>query len=358
MRLLYIFQLILQASSSYATATSSSQQSILNSPSSSSSTSPLVSLHKSLVEYESITGNEHDVAQYLISYLQESNFTVETQDVSPRTSSGKSRENIFAYVGTTRQTRVLVSSHIDTVPPFWKYERKGDEIWGRGSVDAKGSVASQIIAVEELLDSGTIAEGDVALLFVVGEEVGGDGMKKANELGVSWESCIFGEPTELKLASGHKGIMSLDIKAKGKAGHSGYPQLGKSANSMIVKALYALLQVDLPSSEKYGSSTLNIGTIRGGVAGNVIAEDASATISLRIAAGQPAMIEKILLDAIEKTGEKLDVKFSGGYPPVYIDSDVPGMSDESSAVLILKSCRLRYDCCELWNRHSEPQGRP
>jgi len=116
--------------------------------------------------------------------------------------------------------------------------------------------------------------------------------------------------------------------------------------------------VQLPSSESYGNTTLNIGTIRGGVAGNVIAEDASATISLRIAAGQPAMIEKILLDAIEKTGEKLDVKFSGGYPPVYIDSDVPGMSDESSAVLILKSCRLRYDCCELWNRHSEPQGRP
>jgi hypothetical protein len=70
------------------------------------------------------------------------------------------------------------------------------------------------------------------------------------------------------------------------------------------------------------------------------------------------MIEKILLDAIEKTGEEFDVKFNGGYPPVYIDSDVPGMFVESSVVSILRNCRLRYDCCELWNRHSESQGRP
>lgn len=74
---------------------------------------------------------------------------------------------------------MLVSSHIDTVPPFWEYERKGKEIWGRGTVDAKGSVASQIVAFEELREKGKILEGDVALLFVVGEEQGGDGMKKA-----------------------------------------------------------------------------------------------------------------------------------------------------------------------------------
>ena len=73
---------------------------------------------------------------------------------------------------------MLVSSHIDTVPPFWEYERKGEEIWGRGTVDAKGSVAAQIIAVEELRKKGKLGEGDVGLLFVVGEETGGDGMKK------------------------------------------------------------------------------------------------------------------------------------------------------------------------------------
>lgn len=218
----------------------------------------------------------------------------------------------------------MISSHLDVVPPFWPYERKGDEIWGRGSVDAKACVATQITAVEELLAAEKIGEGDIALLFVVGEETRGDGMKKANDLGLQWKTVIFGEPTELKLASGHKGIMTLEIKAKGKAGHSGYPQLGRNANSMLIPALYALQNVALPYSEKYGNTTINIGRIEGGVAANVIAEDAVAQVSIRIAEGTPAVVEKILMDTIQKASEELDVKVSQGYGPVYIDSDVEG----------------------------------
>ncbi|KAE8452100.1 hypothetical protein EG329_001567 [Mollisiaceae sp. DMI_Dod_QoI] len=290
----------------------------------SQTTSSLLELHKGLIEHESITGNEDNVAKYLTSYLESRNFTVETQDVGPFEDSTTPRQNLLAYVGKQRKTRTLVSSHIDTVPPFWKYKRIGDEIWGRGSVDAKGSVATQIIAVEELLAAGKIVEGDVALLFVVGEERGGDGMKKANDLGLTWETCIFGEPTELKLASGHKGIMSVDIKAKGKAGHSGYPELGKNANSMLIPALNALLSMELPWNEKYGNTTLNIGRMEGGVAPNVIAEEAYANIAIRIADGEPEVIEKIILDTLDAVGQELDVKFNGGYGPVYIDSDVPG----------------------------------
>lgn len=246
------------------------------------------------------------------------------------------RENIFAYFGSSRKTRVLVSSHIDTVPPFWPYERRGEEIWGRGSVDAKGSAAAQIIAVEQLLAAGKIQEGDVALLFVVGEEVGGDGMRKANDLGLSWETAIFGEPTELKLASGHKGIMSLQVTAKGKAGHSGYPELGKSANKMLVDALYALLNVDLPYNEKYGNTTLNIGRMEGGVAGNVIAQDASALIAIRIADGEPSVIKKIITEAVENIDDDLEVIVtSPGYGPVYIDSDVPGKSIPTPSLLVI-----------------------
>ncbi|TVY84984.1 putative carboxypeptidase [Lachnellula suecica] len=290
-----------------------------------SSKSPLLELHKSLVKHESITGNEHNVAKYLVSYLKGKNFTVETQEVGPFQGSTKPRENIYAYIGKQRKTKVLVSSHIDTVPPFWPYERKGDEIWGRGSVDAKGSVATQIIAVEELLAADKLKEGDVSLLFVVGEEVGGDGMRKANDLGLTWDTAIFGEPTELKLASGHKGTMSFDIVAKGKAGHSGYPELGKSANAMLIPALNLLLNAKMPSSDKYGNSTLNIGKMEGGVAANVIAEDASAKVSIRLAAGTPADIKKIVLDTLLDADAELDVIFSGGgYGPIYIDSDVPG----------------------------------
>ena len=243
------------------------------------SSTPLLNLHKALIEIESITGNEQEVGKYLASYLEKHNFTVETQDVEAINSAKAPRQNIFAYKGEQRKTKTLVTSHIDVVPPYWPYKREGDEIWGRGSVDAKGSVATQITAFTELYAAGKIEDGDVALLFVVGEEGPGDGMRKANDLGLNWGTVIFGEPTELKLASGHKGITGVEIKAKGKAGHSGYPQLGKSANAMLIPALYALQNIQLPWSEKYGNTTLNIGRIEGGVAANVIAEDAKASIA-------------------------------------------------------------------------------
>jgi acetylornithine deacetylase len=151
----------------------------------------------------------------------------------------------------------------------------------------------------------------------------------SNDLGLKWDTVIFGEPTELKLASGHKGTSGLKITAKGKAGHSEYPELGKNAIAMIVPALNELLHAELPWSEKYGNTTLNFGTIEGGVAPNVIAEEARAAVSIRIADGEPAAVEKILLDAIQKAGEELDVEFITGYGPIYIDSDVPGKKDNT-----------------------------
>ncbi|MCJ1380989.1 hypothetical protein MMC17_004098 [Xylographa soralifera] len=287
----------------------------------------LLELHRDLVKIESITGNENAVGWYLANYLSGHNFTVEKQSVeSPQDLAKSERFNILAYSGPSRKSRVLVSSHIDTVPPFWPYEvRNSNEIWGRGTVDAKGCVAAQVTAVQELLTTGEIHQWDVAFLFVVGEETGGDGMRKANDLNLTWETAIFGEPTELKLASGHKGILGFRIKAKGKAGHSGYPWLGESANSMLIPALAAIDKLELPRSEKYGNTTINIGRMEGGVAGNVIAETASAQVAIRLASGTAEHSKKIILDAIAKIDKRLEFEFSGeGYGPVYIDSDVEG----------------------------------
>ncbi|KAI9839603.1 MAG: hypothetical protein M1819_002229 [Sarea resinae] len=298
--------------------------------------SPLLSLHRDLVEIESTTGSEYHAGRFLVEYLTRHNFTVETQLVTKAGShaitaqgsrvSKHDRFNVLAYPGRNRTTRALVTSHYDTVPPYWSYEVKGrDEIWGRGSVDAKGAVAAQIQAVEQLLCSKAIFEGDVALLFVVGEETEGDGMATANKLGLSWETVIFGEPTELKLASGHKGLVRLTVSATGRAGHSGYPELSVNANSMLLPALMALDQLDLPRSDNYGNSTLNIGRMEGGVAANVIPGYAEAEVAVRIAAGEVAEIEKSMLDAINAGGHELEVKFaSNKYGPVHVDSDVKG----------------------------------
>ena len=309
----------------------------------------LFSLHKSLVEIESISGNEYDVGTYLHDYLAKHNFTVERQyahtypdDLDVLHGKRKSRFNLLAYLGKSRNTRVLVTSHIDTVPPFWPYAiRNNNEIWGRGSVDAKACVAAQIMAVSELRALGEIRSADVALLFVVGEEVGGDGMRTANDLDLQWETVIFGEPTELKLATGHKGLLAFILKAVGKAAHSGYPWLGESANSVLVRALYALDTMKLPSSEKYGNSTLNIGTINGGVAANVIAENAEAEVSIRIADGNPSKMKELILNTLNQVDDRLQITYRGqAYGPIYIDSDVEGRQ-----FFPIKSCFTSLLCC-------------
>lgn len=150
----------------------------------------------------------------------------------------------------------------------------------------------------------------------------------------NYSAVIFGEPTEGKLATGHKGMLSFVLTITGKAAHSGYPWLGLSANEYMIKALKTLLDLEkkLPSSEKLGPTTLNIGEMQGGVAANVVAEKATAEIAIRIAAGTPDEIKMMINKALQNIKDKVIEK--GGqfglaysnraYGPVVIDTDIPG----------------------------------
>ncbi|KPM38315.1 hypothetical protein AK830_g8212 [Neonectria ditissima] len=295
------------------------------------------SLH---VERPSITGSERNVTEFLTTYLQDAGFTVETQVVE------ENRENVLAYFGSSRKTKVLVTSHLDTVPPHWPYERDGDVIRGRGTVDAKGSVAAQIIATQTLLHEDKILEGDVGLLYVVGEERGGLGMRQVNQLGLSWDSVIFGEPTELKLARGHKGGLGFTITAKGKAGHSGYPETGTNAIDSLTRGLAALQRLELPWSEDFGNTTLNIGKIEGGVAGNVIPASAYAVGGVRVAAGTPDSLRSLITAAVSESDPNLEVEFTYGIGPVPIDYDVDGFEtvilNYGTDIPSLKGTHKRY----------------
>ncbi|KAI3316458.1 Zn-dependent exopeptidase [Xylariaceae sp. AK1471] len=308
--------------------------------------SQLVSLHKSLVEISSVTYDENAVGKFLVDYLTERHFVAELQSVPPSNTSdsnGKPRFNVLAWPSRKRHAspKVLVSSHIDTVPPYIPYARSDDElsgdtvIAGRGSVDAKASVAAQIVAVFELLRSQSIDPEDVMLLFVVGEERTGDGMRYFSDTVASldpppnFKAAIFGEPTEGKLACGHKGFFGCDITAHGKAAHSGYPWLGKSAIEILMRALVKILDTDLGSSEDFGNSTINIGTIEGGVALNVVSEKAAARIAGRVAIGPESEGGKIVTQRVKDIlksvdEEAFDVSCRNGYGVVRCECDVQG----------------------------------
>ena len=297
--------------------------------------SQLLSLHKSLVEIPSITGNEYAVGEWLAQYLISQNFTVETQLVQGGMDEGegegevegttKKRENIFAYLGQTRETHTLLTSHIDVVPPYIPYRETASAVYGRGSTDAKASVAAQIMAVLELIAEKKVQEGDISLLYVVGEETIGDGMKAANRLNPSgWRAVIFGEPTELKLAVGHKGIAEFTITSEGKAAHSGYPWLGVNANSNLVQVLYELDRLELPASSLLGNSTINVGQISGGVAANVVSARASAVGSVRIAEDLDETVRRINAVITSVPGVSVEWFETPHYGPVELDWDVEG----------------------------------
>lgn len=311
--------------------------SVIETPTAPDNTKPfdLIELHKNLISISSVSYTEYNISQWLSKALEAKGWSTELQQLGD-----SDRYNVLAWPGKTRNAKTLITSHIDTVPPFYPYGVHINEtdtiITGRGSVDAKASVAAQIIAASKLISDGSIDADDVNFLYVVGEEVSGDGMAEANSLGLTPKTIIFGEPTEGKLAAGHKGMLGITLVAKGKAAHSGYPWLGRSANEVLVKALSAVMDLasKLPSSEKYGQTTINLGRIEGGVASNVVAESAKAQLAIRIAAGTPADIKQNVTDVVNaavkdfKTSDDDEVvefiTSTAGYAPVDIDHDVEG----------------------------------
>lgn len=197
---------------------------------------------------------------------------MERQPVEP------GRENVFVSFGTPV---VTLSTHMDTVPPFISSREDETHIWGRGSCDAKGILAAMVEAVRGLLEDGV---KNLGLLFVVGEERNSAGAAVAARNPRGTRYIICGEPTENCLAVGSKGSLRFEIIARGRMAHSAYPELGESAIEKLLDALGDLRRIPMPKDALLGPSTLNIGTIEGGRAPNVIPDFARAEMLIRLVA--------------------------------------------------------------------------
>jgi acetylornithine deacetylase len=231
-------------------------------------------LTRALVDIESITENERAVGDYLFGVLdalaREFGGTAERMEVAPN------RFNVLAQWGTPA---VTLSTHIDTVPPFFASREDDEHIWGRGACDTKGIIASMIHAARQLLANGV---RDLGLLFVVGEEKNSVGAYTAAKQPRGSRYLINGEPTENRLALGSKGALRYEIVATGRMAHSAYPELGESAIEKLLDALDRIRRIELPSDEVLGRSTVNIGTLSGGRAPNVIPDHAKAELFIRL----------------------------------------------------------------------------
>ena len=262
-----------------------------------------VQLTRQLIDIPSVTFHEAAVGHFLAEYLAAQKFSVERTLVEQ--SAGGERCNVYA--GIPGQTPdVVLSTHMDTVPPFFGSSEDDEYIYGRGACDAKGIIAAQICAAERLRDAGV----RVGLLFVVGEERDSAGARVANQHPRGSRFLINGEPTDNRLALASKGALRAEVRAKGKMAHSAYPELGDSAIHKLVPALDRLLQAPLPVNDEVGPSTLNIGLLEGGRAPNVIADEASAFVLIRLVGPSQPVRETVKAAA----GDAVSVEFTLDLP--------------------------------------------
>jgi len=291
----------------------------------------LFALTKSLVNLASVTGHEKACGDFLKEYLVQLGFATEWMPVS------RDRSNVFATWG---KPDVVLSTHLDTVPPFFPAHEDEEHIYGRGSCDAKGILAAQVAAADRLKNDGV---KDFGLLFLVGEETTSDGAREANLHPRGSRYIINGEPTENKLAIGSKGNLRIDLRARGKMAHSAYPHLGVNAIEKLLDVLADVRRIPLPVSSVMGPSTMNIGVISGGRAANVVPDEAVAQILIRIVEDSAPLRRKFVevvggrceLDLVRDTPLLLMEKLDGYETDVVaFTTDLPSLTNWGRPLLL------------------------
>ena len=258
----------------------------------------LVALSRTLIDIDSTTGREGDCGRWLAAYLRFLGWTVDEQPVAD------DRVNVVASLDPPQ---VVFSTHFDCVPPFIPSRVDGAVLFGRGSCDAKGTLAAQVLAAERLRASG---ERRAGLVFVVGEERGSDGARAANAhpLARACRHLVNGEPTDGRLASATRGILRVKLSARGRAAHSSRPDLGESAIDKLLDALVLLRSQPLPDDPVLGRTHYTIGLISGGIAPNVVPPHAEAEVMFRTVGPSSALRPALdRLDGLVERSPVLDV---------------------------------------------------
>jgi acetylornithine deacetylase len=242
-----------------------------------------VRLARDLVDIDSTTGREREVAEWLARFLRVRGYRVTEQPI------GDGRFNVMATPGDG--PRLAFSTHFDCVPPFFPSREENGVLFGRGACDAKGILAAQVAAAERLRAAG---ETRFALLFVAGEERGSDGARLANAHAPDGlRFLVNGEPTDNRLGAATRGVLRVRLQARGRAAHSSFPELGDSAIDKLLDALMVIRGVPLPEDPLLGRTHYTVGLIEGGVAPNVVSPRASAELLFRTV-GEGAQVREAL----------------------------------------------------------------
>jgi acetylornithine deacetylase/succinyl-diaminopimelate desuccinylase family protein len=307
----------------------------------------------SLVRCPSVSpGDPHEVvppfgeaamADLLETMLMAMGGAVERQDVLP------GRPNVLArFTGSDATRTILLDAHTDTVShegmsisPFAAEIRNG-RLYGRGACDTKGPMTSMLLALKAAVESGELA-CNVVFAATCDEESGAAGAQALVESGLKADFAIAAEPTELQLICRHKGVERANITLRGRAAHSSTPERGHNAIYPMVRLVGELERVAAEFAggamdAELGHPTLAVTTIRGGVTPNIIPEQCSIDVDLRVLPGQDTSALKQRIEALaEACGDAHPwcapkVEWQQHYPPLAADTAHPDLERLASAI--------------------------
>ncbi len=292
---------------------------------------------RQLVAIDSVSSRTNQpVVRYLAERLQAAGFT--HRPFTCTDEAGIEKTNLVAWKGgTAPEGGLALVGHTDTVPydPSWSQAlaltRIDGNWYGRGSADTKGGIAAMLCAIESLSEP---LQKPLLFIGTADEEVGCKGAKRmVMDDAVHPDFAIIAEPTRLIPIRAHKGYCVDQVTVHGREGHSAYPAVGRSAIMDAARVLLAIetlavdMQADANPEFDPPHTTLNVGTISGGKARNVIPGDCTFPLEWRPLPDQPLeLVHERLAARIESLGD-LQVTLS----PTRRD---PGASTSRSSPLV------------------------
>lgn len=268
-------------------------------------------------------GNEYRAAELLAPLLEAAGFRVSRIDFEP------GRTSLVALFGSGRG--LCLSGHLDTVPagsapwarPWLSGEVEEGRLHGRGSADMKGGVAALACAAIEAVQGGVSPAG-LSLVFTAGEETGCAGAAHLAETPGALpeaDALLVAEPTANRPALGHKGVMWASARVFGRAAHGSLPHLGDNALSKAARAVLGLEEFfdAHPGHPVMGRPTLSVNRMSAGDKVNVVPDEASLEMDLRLVPGQdPA---GVLRELSERFPPGSDVSPGKSYPALWTEPD-------------------------------------
>lgn len=227
----------------------------------------------------------------MVEYLE--NFFIERSIKYQIYESSPGRPNILAFLPGNLEGTILLEAHMDTVgvenmqiEPYNPVIRDG-KLYGRGSCDTKASLAAMLYAAQKILIENRQFSSTFVIAAVADEEYSFAGARTLLDQDLSIQAAIVGEPTDLSIVNAHKGIVRWKIATQGRAAHGAYPDQGVNAIYTMLPVLQSLQKYAkiLSSQKKHaqlGSATLNVGTIRGGTAVNIVPDYCEIEVDRRL----------------------------------------------------------------------------